>query len=164
MKDKGFFDIFFVFIIFLFIIQSNNYNPETHNYNQDFAKIDSFALISDQVVVDALADQTYSNSCTLDNVNNYKTKLESYFSDFKNQINNNSAENITFRVETPTLNSGILTGEIVLEYNYNTSIFSKNISKTFKYSKEIQANSSAACNIKIIDKYDHDYQQLNITD
>jgi hypothetical protein len=139
MKDKGFFDILLVLTMILLFLPSINL-PNTQTLTDNILHIDQIAFIIDEIVVDALADQTsyeanpFAGLCEIksNTVNEYNTKIINYINTFENERKKYTDINCTYDISSSNFNSStsIYRANIdircdVVKKNFNTYIEKK---------------------------------------
>ena len=164
MDKKGFFQAIFVIIMLVFLTPTIELSKKTQDIHDFYDIIDSLVFASDEIVADAISDQTYDNSCSLSTKTAYDNKLTNYFSKFlDNEFSKFTNLNCSFS-NNSELNVPIYEGELNIRCKIQNGAFSISEIKTLNYKKEIDPTDNGSnCNIKIIDNLDNDNLQVDLT-
>ncbi len=158
MESKGLFDIIYVLIIMLFFLPSI-YLPSIENVNKNLTHIDEVALVVDEVVADALADDTTitASSCTFgaNNFGTYNTKINEYINNFENERKKYTDINCSYSLENTSLSGSnplIYQANVDITCSINKQNFENEITKKLIIYKTIRLRvDSGSCIFRVID-------------
>jgi hypothetical protein len=161
--EKGLFNSFFVLI--MLILSSSTLFIETHSQDMldNYNYLNQLTLASDQAIVDAIFEQTYSNSCTLDDASNYNNLVKTYINNIISDTSSLSSISCDILELDSSISSDNYIGYIDIRCEDNTSPVFLNITKRFEFSKNIDVNSTSGCRVVIKDNFDFSNVQLDIT-
>ncbi len=149
--EKGLFNSLFILIMLVMFVPSISLMTKTQNIMDAKYQIEEVAFSSDSVIADALSDQTYSNSCSLDSEANYDFKVNGYLMFFEIQRRNYSTVNCLYSNFITNLAGSTYSGSIDISCSSLNDVTSVNITKVIYFDKDISATLGATCDIVIMD-------------
>ncbi len=175
MRNKGFFDILFVLIMFALLLPNTSITNKSEIITSNIQEIEDISLIVDNIIVDALADQTYVPTSfmpagyTFFLDTEYDDKIQEYLNSFKNDSKNYLGTNCYYNVLDSNIGGAAplsinYYGEIEISCSKRNKVIVSDITKILKFSKDIVVSypgPAGICNIKIKDNYNLDHVQLD---
>jgi len=160
--QKGLFSSLFVLIMIIFFTPSLMISDPSFAVTNTYNHLNLLTLSADNVIVDALLEQTFDNACVVSSASEYNTKINTYLSSLRSQTSNN------FMVCSNTPSNGGFEGSTNIfagSITFTCTLYSENLNldlkKNFSFRKSISATITPG---DPINPGDPDTCQVTITD
>jgi len=159
--EKGLFSSLFIIVMLVFLSPQLYLLEKNNHILTSKDTLDNLTFSVDQIIVDALVDGTIDNGCAVNSVENYESVIKDYIESFLDDLKKINSLNCTYSNLSSNKLGSVYFGTIKLTCSSGNDLSSIQITKELEFSKKI--TPSGNCNVKILDQYNSNYLQANIT-
>jgi hypothetical protein len=156
--EKGLFSSLFIITMILLLTPTLVISNQSHYVTDTYNYLTLATISVDNVIVDAVMDESFQSSCILKTDNDYDAEVVSYLNQFTTELNSLDHTNIscTYQDYQGTLFGVVYTGSLKLKCSQSNKFTSVTLEKELLFKKEISAIDDGAgnCTITIRDSLD----------
>jgi hypothetical protein len=165
--QKGLFSSLFLFTMILLLTPSLIISDQSTLILNNFNHVDQLTLSVDNVIKDALFEQTFSEFCTINNKNNYDARVITFLDNLFFEINNTNNKHFSFLCEYDSFNSffdasNIYSGDVEIKCKVQSYYSSIEIKKKLYFENIIILYDVHPCEVGIKDILDSSKEYVRL--